>query len=415
MTDDSRVSRRGLLGTAAAGGLAAGVAGGFGLGRATASDSKDSASPGRVDFYGRHQAGIVTPAQDRLHFAAFDVTTKSRGELVDLLKTWSAAAAAMTAGNAAGEPNNDQNTPPRDTGEAVGLKAANLTVTIGFGPSLFDERFGLRGKRPAPLADIPPLPGDELDPAISRGDICVQACADDPQVAFHAVRNLARLGQGVVVMRWCELGFGRTSKTSSAQKTPRNLMGFKDGTNNITSQETAALNRFVWVGSDGPAWMRGGSYLVSRRIRMLIEAWDRTALSEQETTFGRTKSEGAPLGQSKEDDPVDLQIANSDGTPVVPKQAHVRLAAPSQNKNERILRRGYSFTDGFDQVRGQLDAGLFFICFQRDPRKQFVPIQTRLGANDNLNEYIQHKSSAVFAVPPGARRRGDWVGSGLFS
>jgi deferrochelatase/peroxidase EfeB len=414
MTDDSRVSRRGLLGTAAAGSLAVGVAGGFGIGRATASDSQDTPPSGRVDFYGRHQAGIVTPAQDRLHFAAFDVTTNSRADLIDLLKTWSAAAAAMTAGKPAGEPNDEQNTPPQDTGEAVGLKAANLTVTIGFGPTLFDERFGLRGKRPAPLVAIPPLPGDELDPEISDGDICVQACADDPQVAFHAVRNLARLGQGVVVMRWCELGFGRTSKTSSAQQTPRNLMGFKDGTNNITSQETEALKRFVWVGSDGPAWMRGGSYLVSRRIRMLIEAWDRTALSEQETTFGRTKSEGAPFGQSKEDDPVDLQISNSDGTPVVPKNAHVRLAAPSENKNERILRRGYSFTDGFDQVRGQLDAGLFFICFQRDPRKQFVPIQTRLGANDNLNEYIQHKSSAVFAVPPGARRRGDWVGSGLF-
>jgi deferrochelatase/peroxidase EfeB len=415
MADAAGVSRRNLLGAAAAGGLTVGVAGGFGLGRGTADGDGDSIDSSYVPFYGRHQAGIITPAQDRLHFAAFDVTTSSRSELVDLLKTWSQAAAAMATGDPAGHPNKDQNSPPKDTGEAFDLPAASLTITFGFGRSLFDERFGLRRKRPAALEEIPPLPGDELDPEISGGDICVQACADDPQVAFHAVRNLARLGQGVVVMRWCQLGFGRTSKTSSTQQTPRNLMGFKDGTNNITAQQGGDVNRFVWVGNDGPAWMRGGSYLVSRRIRMLIEPWDRTALSEQESIFGRDKYEGAALGQSKEKDRVDLKISDADGKPLIPATAHIRLAAPSTNKNERILRRGYSFTDGFDQVRGQLDAGLFFICFQRDPRKQFVPIQTRLAAKDGLNEYIQHKSSAVFAVAPGARRRGDWVGSGLFS
>ena len=71
----------------------------------------------------------------------------------------------------------------------------------------------------------------------------MQACADDPQVAFHAVRNLARIGRGIVVMRWSQLGFGRTSSTSTAQETPRNLMGFKDGTNNITAEEPRSLAR----------------------------------------------------------------------------------------------------------------------------------------------------------------------------
>jgi deferrochelatase/peroxidase EfeB len=239
----------------------------------------------------------------------------------------------------------------------------------------------------------------------------VQACSDDPQVAFHAIRNLARIGRGTVVVRWSQLGFGRTASTSRSQETPRNLMGFKDGTANIKAEDTAAMDRCVWVGREGPAWMRGGSYLVSRRIRMLLEVWDRSALEDQEQTIGRSKYSGAPLGESEEFDPLDLE-AEKDGEPVIPVDAHVRLASASANDGERILRRGYSFTDGVDESLGELEAGLFFICFQRDPRAQFVPIQRRLGLNDALNEYIKHVGSALFAAPPGARK-GGYVGETL--
>jgi deferrochelatase/peroxidase EfeB len=413
VSEGPRVTRRRLIGTAAAGGLAAGAAGatgGFAIGRG---DAEADTGSQVVPFRGTHQAGIATPAQDRLHFASFDMTTRSASDLRDLLRTWTEAAERMTAGRRAGEQNNQRFTPPEDTGEAEGLHAANLTITIGFGPSLFDDRFGLRDRRPAALKRIPTLPGDEIDPSLSDGDLCVQACADDPQVAFHAVRNLTRLASGVAVMRWCQLGFGRTARTSRDQSTPRNLMGFKDGTNNVTAQDTTALRREVWVGREGPAWMTGGTYVVTRRIRMLIEAWDRTGLGEQEQTFGRHKDSGAPFGKKAEFDTVELDRGKADGTPLIPADAHIRLAAPSRNSGARLLRRGYSFTDGFDAQRGQLDAGLFFICFQRDPEKQFLAIQRRLGAHDSLNEYIVHESSAVFAVPPGVRGRGDWLGRGL--
>jgi deferrochelatase/peroxidase EfeB len=389
------LSRRALLGAGAAGGLAAaGVAG-------CGADERPAAQ--LVPFRGRHQAGIATPVQDRLHFAAFDVVG-SRADLHDLLRAWTVAAERMTTGRLAGRDDN-RLLPPVDTGEAMGLSPSRLTVTFGFGPSLFD-RFALA--RPAPLRPLPVLPGDELDRARSDGDLCVQACADDPQVAFHAVRNLARIGRGVVVMRWSQLGFGRTSTTSRAQATPRNLMGFKDGTNNLKAEDAAALRKHVWVGAEGPPWMRDGAYLVTRRIRMLIETWDRASLADQEQTIGRTKSEGAPIGRRREDEPVDLRSR------ALPVDAHVRLASPHTNGGVRILRRGYSFTDGFDDELGQLDAGLFFIAYQRDPA-QFVALQRRLGANDALNEYIKHTSSALFAVPPGVRGRADRIGRGLLA
>jgi deferrochelatase/peroxidase EfeB len=366
-----------------------------------------------VEFYGEHQAGIATPQQDRLHFAAFDLTVSKAGEIRDLMRAWSDAAARMCAGKSVGG-GNDAFVPPEDTGEAQDLTAGRLTVTFGFGPTLFEkdgkDRFGLASRRPEALQEIPDLPGDNLDPELSGGDVCVQACADDPQVAFHAVRNLARIGRGAAVIRWSQLGFGRTSSTSSAQKTPRNLMGFKDGTNNIRAEDEDLMDNYVWV-REGPAWMRGGTYLVARRIRMLIEIWDRSPLLEQEQTIGRHRASGAPLGKEDEYDKVDLEAKGPDGLPLIPMDSHIRLAR--KDRRERILRRGYSFTDGMDSKTGQLDAGLFFISFQRDPQEQFVPLQRRLGQNDRLTEYIQHTGSAVFACPPGVRR-GGFAGEQLF-
>jgi deferrochelatase/peroxidase EfeB len=416
-TETETVSRRRLLGFSGLGVLA-GAAAGAGLTHAAdASDTSDeaaSAGAAAIPFFGPHQAGIATPVQDRLHFAAFDVVTDDRARLVKMLRQWTAAAAAMTAGRpyGAGAVGGIPESPPDDTGEALGLPAARLTLTIGFGPTLFEkdgeDRFGIKDRRPPALVDLPHFPGDNLDSKRSGGDIAVQACADDPQVAVHAIRNLARIGFGVVAVRWSQLGFGKTSSTTPEQQTPRNLMGFKDGTNNIPGTDEALLAKHVWAGGAdggaGAAWMAGGSYLVARRIRMHIETWDRTSLREQEDIIGRDKKEGASVGRTREHDPVILAKMLPD--------AHVRLANPAGNGGIRILRRGYSFTDGTDGL-GRLEAGLFFIAFQRDPRNGFIPLQRNL-ATDALNEYIEHVGSAVFAVPPGVRSGGHW-GETLFT
>jgi deferrochelatase/peroxidase EfeB len=307
--------------------------------------------------------------------------------------------------------------PSSDTGEALGLPASRLTITFGFGPTLFlkdgKDPYGLASRRSAALIDLPAFPGDALDPNYCGGDLCVQACANDPQVAFHAVRNLARLARGLAVLRWTQLGFGRTSSTSRSQETPRNLMGFKDGTNNLKSEDTALMNEHVWVGaSDQPSWMRGGTYLVARRIRMALEVWDHNLLEEQEWVIGREKVSGAPLGKKEEFDRVDLEARDEKGNPLVPARSHVRVAIGAGSI--KILRRGYSFTDRLDARTGQFDAGLFFIAFQRDPRTQFVPLQMSLAQYDALNEYITHTGSAIFACPPGARE-GGFVGEKLFA
>ena len=410
MTDSGNTpapSRRSLLGWGGAG-LALGAAAAGGAVAVARSDDGTGADTGAaVEFHGAHQAGIATPVQDRLHFAAFDVTTDDRAEFEELLKEWTGAARRMTAGRAVGEGayGGPDEAPPDDTGEALGLKPSRLTLTIGFGPSLFGK-LGLAGRRPEALVELPKFAGDNLDRDRSGGDLCVQACADDPQVAVHAIRNLARIGFGRVVVRWSQLGFGKTSSTTPDAQTPRNLFGFKDGTRNISGTEKDRLEKSVWVGEkDGPRWMAGGSYLVARRIRMHIETWDRTPLREQEDIFGRDKGEGAPVGRAKERDEPFLKAMKPD--------AHVRLAHPDANAGATLLRRGYSFTDGTDGL-GRLDAGLFFLAYQRDPRTGFIRVQRNL-AKDALNEYIQHVGSAVFAVPPGVRDQDDWWGRALFS
>ncbi|MBS1836520.1 MAG: deferrochelatase/peroxidase EfeB, partial [Actinobacteria bacterium] len=349
--------------------------------------------------------------------------TEDRAALVDLLRRWTAAAARMTRGDAAGPTgamDGPLDAPPDDTGEAYGLAPSGLTVTIGFGPTLFErdgvDRFGIASSRPVALVDLPHFPRDRLDPARSGGDICVQACAHDPQVAVHAVRNLARIGFGVVSVRWSQLGFGRTSSTSTSQTTPRNLFGFKDGTANLKAEQPEAIDAHVWVGPDddrAARWMSGGSYLVARRINMHIETWDRSSLREQEAIVGRDKREGAPLSGGTELTPVDL-AAKGSGGPKVPADSHVRLAHPDENDGVQILRRGYNFTDGSDGL-GRLDAGLFFIAFVRDPRRQYVPMQTKLARDDAMSEYLLHTGSGLFAVPPGVRSARGFVGETLFT
>jgi deferrochelatase/peroxidase EfeB len=385
----SRISRRQLLGGIGAAGLAAGA-----VGSAALVGREQEATDSPVAFRGPHQAGVATDRPPHVVFAAFDLLSPAAAALPDLMRKWTTSAEHLTAGLPVGPPGGDPLAPPGDTGEALGLPPARLTVTFGFGPAVFAGV--LASRRPASLVDLPAFPNEALDPGRTGGDLCVQACANDPQVAFHAIRTLTRIARGQALLRWSQTAF-----LPQGAGHPRNLLGFTDGTNNLNTADPVAMAKFVWAdAADDPAWMHGGTYMVVRRIRMRIEVWDRSSLDDQERTIGRHKVSGAPLGGTRETDPVNL-VAMTDGEPAVPVDAHIRLAAAAA-PGERLLRRSYSFSDGVDPALGQLDAGLFFVAFTRDPRRSFIPIQTRLAGLDALNEYIQHVGSAIFAIPPGA-------------
>lgn len=421
--DSARISRRALLGAFGAGAVTVagiGVAGAA-VARTRSSDAEPLAL--QYDFHGEHQSGITTPMQDHLHFAALNMTSDSRGDLIALLKAWTSAAAAMMAGETIGTYgalNGPYDAPPQDTGEALDLSASGLTITFGLGPSLFRDvqgrdRFGIADRQPAGLHDLPHFPGDVPAPVIGGADLCIQACANEAQVAVHAVRNLVRIAFGTAAVAWSQLGFGRSGSTSQELPTPRNLFGFKDGTNNIMNTDAAALDDYVWVQpSDDPSWMTGGSYLAVRKIRMTIETWDRTSLREQEGVFGRTKAEGAPLSGGTEHTEPDFEMTGREGDPLIPIDSHMAVAHPSNNGGHRILRRAYNYTDGSDGL-GRLDAGLFFLAFNRDMDKQFIPLQLQLSRNDLMNEYVRYIGSAAFAIPPGVRSPSGYIGEGLFA
>ena len=353
--------------------------------------------------------------QEFIAIAAFDLAAGSLDDLRSLLRGWTEAAATLTKGQVFEPERVRGSEAPADTGEALGLGPAGLTITVGVGPELFesDRDLGLESKRPPVLRRLPAFPGESLDSARSNGDLCIQACADDPQVAFHAIHVLTRLAADVATLRWLQQGFGRTSSVSRSQKSARNLMGFKDGTANIRKEDAEAMREFVWVRpGDGPIWMSGGSYLVMRKIRILFDVWDATSLDEQERVIGREKVSGAPLGGRRESDPVDLS-ARRDGVLEIPSDAHIRLASPSNSNGQRLLRRGYSYSEPAEPDSGQLDAGLLFICFARDPSRQFISLQRRLATFDALSRHTLHVASGLFACPPGPRR-GGFIGEGLF-
>jgi deferrochelatase/peroxidase EfeB len=363
-------------------------------------------------FYGTgHQGGVATEPQRHSVFMTFHVAdTATKSALQILLARWSAAAAILQQGRSVGavQPQNEVS-PPADTGEAFGLSPASLTVTVGLGPSLFGDRFGLAPHKPAAFAALPTLNGDTLDPKFTGGDLSVQACADDPQVCYHAVRNLARLGRDTVTPFWAVLGFGRAS-AGPGQQTPRNLMGFKDGTRNISTD--AQYSQYVWIEHGDQPWMDGGTYQVVRKIRMLLETWDTDRVGNQQRIFGRHKEEGSPLTGTGEMDAPDFAAKDSSGEPVINPLAHVALAAHENNGGMMIRRRSYNYTDGLD-ANGQLNAGLLFISYQNDPQN-FVRLQNRLGGHDLLNEYIRHVGSAIFAIPP-APEQGHYLAQSLFA
>lgn len=372
-------------------------------------------TPNKVDasellpFYGEHQQGITTPAQDFMYLASFQLETSSKSEIKTLFKKWTEAAATLSEGKEIGD-SEVLSSPPADTGEAIGLQPMKLTFTFGVGPSFFDK-LAIQSKRPSQFKDLPHFPGDDLRDEWNGGDIAVQVCANDQQVAFHGLRNLIRIGRGIVSLKWMQHGFQRSQGSDPSKSTPRNLMGFKDGTANPNPTDKDEMNKHVWIQNDNtPTWLVGGSYLVARRIRIRVEEWDRSTLNDQEATFGRHRQSGAPLGEKDEFAELNVKKKDSNGNLMIPADSHVALARG--NGKVKILRRSYSYTDGLDIQTGKLDAGLLFVSFQKDIEKQFIPLQEKLAKMDLLNEYIEHNGSAVFACFGGIKK-GSYIGEGL--
>jgi deferrochelatase/peroxidase EfeB len=306
----------------------------------------------------------------------------------------------------------------------VGLPASRLTITFGFGPTLFEktgvDRFGLAKQRPEALVDMPRFTGEQLVAQRTGGDLSVQACADDPQVVEYAVRRLAKIAAGTAVMRWAQMGFTGGFKHG---ETPRNQMGFKDGTINVPTQNSKAMNTFIWVGNEGPIWMRGGSYMVIRPIRIALDHWDQMKQSFQEETVGRYKVSGAPIGKKREFDALDLETKDKDGNPLIAENSHAAMSAPQNNGGTQILRRAYSYDNGIAAIAERwppwrqivtFDAGLLFQCYQRDPRTGFIELFSKMAQTDMLNQFTTHVGSGLFACPSGAPP-GGFVGQDLFA
>ncbi|MFD9880521.1 iron uptake transporter deferrochelatase/peroxidase subunit [Streptomyces alboflavus] len=417
---DHTISRRRLLGTAGATGLALGAAGGAAGYAAAPSGSSGSTGGSRaaltslgtdeVMFHGKHQPGITTPVQSRGHLIAFDLAPGAgRKEAAALLRRWSATAARLMAGEPVdgGSPDADDTDIARDAGPSA------LTVTFGFGHGFF-RRTGLEKQRPAALDPLPDFSSDRLDKSRSGGDLWVQIGANDPLVAFHALRALQRQAGAAAKVRWQMNGFNRSPGATARPMTARNLMGQIDGTNNPKPSDDDFNKRiFVPEKPDGtdPAWMAGGSYAVVRRIRMLLDDWEKLATKAQEEVIGRRKDDGAPLTGGTETTEMKLEKTGADGRLVVPLNAHARITRPDQNGGAAMLRRPFSYHDGFD-AKGEPDAGLLFICWQADPLRGFVPVQRKLDRGDALSEFIRHEASGLFAVPGGAGS-GEYVGQEL--
>ncbi|GAA2427921.1 iron uptake transporter deferrochelatase/peroxidase subunit [Streptomyces glaucus] len=398
------ISRRRLLGTAGATGLvlgAAGAAAGYAA-RPAEAVPLTSLGAGRVMFHGKHQPGITTPMQARGHLVAFDLAAGAgRREAAALLRRWSETARRLMTGEPAAQGDTDV---ARDAGPS------SLTLTFGFGHSFFG-RTGLEKQRPAALDPLPAFSSDHLDKARSNGDLWVQIGADDALVAFHALRAIQKDAGSAARVRWQMNGFNRSPGATSRPMTTRNLMGQIDGTRNPAPTDSDFDRRIFVPESGEPAWMANGSYVVVRRIRMLLDDWERLPVEEQEAVIGRRKSDGAPLTGGTETTEMDLEKTDARGNLVVPVNAHARITRPDQNGGAAMLRRPFSYHDGFD-ADGTPDAGLLFICWQADPLRGFVPVQRKLDRGDALSPFIRHEASGLFAVPGGAAE-GEYVGQRL--
>jgi dye decolorizing peroxidase len=355
-------------------------------------------------FHGKHQPGITEGLQARGHLVAFDLAAGAgRTEAAALLRRWSTTAQRLMAGEAAAQDDTDV---ARDAGPS------SLTITFGFGHSFF-ARTGLEKQRPVSLDPLPDFSSDHLDKTRSNGDLWVQIGANDALVAFHALRTIQKDAGSAARVRWQMNGFNRTPGATAHPMTARNLMGQLDGTRNPKPTESD-FDKRIFVpasGSTDPAWMANGSYAVVRRIRMLLDDWEKLSATAQENVIGRRKSDGAALTGGTETTAMDLEKTDKNGALVVPINAHARITRPDQNGGAAILRRPFSYHDGF-AADGTPDAGLLFVCWQADPLRGFVTVQRKLDRGDALSKYIRHEASGLFAVPGGAAE-GEYVGQRL--
>ncbi|MFC9678833.1 iron uptake transporter deferrochelatase/peroxidase subunit [Streptomyces sp. NPDC056948] len=399
------ISRRRMLGTAGATGLVlgtAGAAGGYAAAPSEAATPLTSLGTDRAMFHGKHQPGITDALQARGHVVAFDLAAGAgRKEAAALLRRWSETARRLMAGEPSGHDDTDV---ARDAGPS------SLTITFGFGHSCF-ARTGLEKQRPASLDPLPEFSSDHLDKNRSNGDLWVQIGSNDSLVAFHALRAIQKDTGSAARVRWQMNGFNRSPGATAHPMTARNLMGQIDGTRNPKPAESDFGQRIFVPEKGEPAWMANGSYAVVRRIRMLLDDWEKLSGKAQEDVIGRRKSDGAALSGGTETTAMDLEKTDAKGNLVVPINAHARITRPDQNGGAAMLRRPFSFHDGID-TDGVPDAGLLFICWQADPLRGFVPVQRKLDRGDALSQFIRHESSGLFAVPGGAAE-GEYVGQKL--
>jgi deferrochelatase/peroxidase EfeB len=394
--------------------LGLGVVGGaLGLGAKPSSAALSPEPAPAPSYFGPNQAGVTTSQQNSALVVAFDVLADTRDDLAQMFSTLGERIRRLMKGET--PPDRDPRFPPPDSGLLGGQPgASDLTITVAVGASLFDQRYGLAGIRPRHLEAMTGFPNDALDPKLCHGDLLVQICSSDPQTNIHALRDFLKNLPAHLTPRWRMEGFvaPRTDRDGRPQ-TSRNLLGFKDGTANPEIADAGLMRDLVWVGdrSDEPAWTIGGSYQVVRIIRATVERWDRTPLGEQQEIIGRNKISGAPLGEKAEFDTPRFSAKPAKGE--VPANAHIRLANPRQPQTEanRILRRGYSFSQGLTAA-GQLDMGLMFICFQADLSAGFFAVQARLNG-EPLEEYIKPIGGGYFFVLPGVRDENDRLGAAL--
>ena len=366
----------------------------------------------RLPFHGPHQAGIVTPVPAAGVVAVFDVVAADRAALATALQDLTTVARGLVEGEV-DAPLGPLRPPPDNVILGPTPQADSLTITVGLGASMFDDRYGLADRRPTRLVEMPAFPHDQLAPERIHGDVVVQICGGTNETCIHALRRLMRATRDSMVMRWMVPGFNQPNTLGRGRTSSRNLLGFKDGTANLDPADTALMDDLVWVtaGGDEPAWAAGGSYHVVRIIRMRVEFWDRTPLRTQETIIGRHKDTGAPLGATVETDVPDF-AADPDGVRFR-LDGHIRLANPRTpaTAGNRILRRGFSYSLGFDPA-GHFDQGLLFQCFQRDLDAGFVTVQNRLNG-EALEEYITPVGGGFFFAMPGVRDADDWYGRAL--
>jgi deferrochelatase/peroxidase EfeB len=412
----SEVSRRRFL----AGGLAAGAAAAVpaaacGSGGSGADPAAAGPQPQYLPFRAPHQAGITHPGNQQGLMAAFTVTAADRSELRDTFTALTGEIDRLMSGRRYEE--RDPAYPSLHTG-TVGNPPppADLSVVVSVGASLFDDRYGLAERRPRALEQMPFLANDRLDPDRSHGDLLLTLTSTHEDLNLFALRQLHRATRGTLALHWMLDGYNRRSQvdTRPGGAGRRNLMGFIDGTANLDTADAAVMDRYVWVqlGDDEPAWAVGGAYHVVRVIRMLVEFWDRTRLSEQEAIIGRRKDTGAPFTGSVETDEPDY--AGDPGGDVTPLDAHIRLANPRtpDTEDDLILRAGLNFSRGFDAA-GQLDQGLAFVSYQRR-LAQFLNTQARL-AGEPLEEYIRPEGGGFYFALPGVEREGDILGGSLLA